>query len=168
LRASEGQMDTSSPNSAKEFQLEYSKITENIYLGSDLCSPQVCKLHEPEFEKLGVTVEISLTAELKDTPTNNVVLYSWIPVKDEEAPSVDQLDLGSEIINKAVIQGRKVYLHCRLGHGRSPTMLAAYLIRFQNMTVVDALNFIKEKRAEIHPNDKQMRALSIYAKKVKS
>lgn len=161
-------MDTISPNSAKEFQLEYSKITENIYLGSDLCSPQVCKLHEPEFKKLGVSVEISLTAELKDTPTNNVVIYAWIPVKDESSPSEDQLDLGSEIINMAVNQGRKVYLHCRLGHGRSPTMLAAYLIRYQKMAVADALEFIKQSRAEIHPNDEQMQTLSIYAKKVGS
>src|SRR3989344_9445490 len=137
-------MGKDNPNLEKEYILEYSEITENIYLGSDLCSPRVCKLHEPEFRKLGVTVEISLTAELKDTPTNNVALYSWIPVKDEEAPSVDQLDLGSEIINKAVIQGRKIYIHCRLGHGRSPTMLAAYLIRFQNMTVASALDFIRE------------------------
>jgi protein-tyrosine phosphatase len=159
-------MDKDNTDSEKEYELEYSQITENIYLGSDLCSPNVCKLHEPEFKKLGVTVEISLTAELKDTPTNNVVIYSWIPVPDEEAPSDDQLDLGTDLINKAVLQGRKVYLHCKLGHGRSPTMLAAYFVRFKKMAPDEALKAILEKRPEVHPNDLQINALRKYAKKI--
>lgn len=152
----------------QEYELEHSQITENIYLGSDLCSPQVCKLHEPEFKKLGVTVEISLTAELKDTPTDNVVIYCWIPVIDEQAPSDDQFNLGTSVINEAVLQGRKAYIHCKLGHGRSPTMLAAYFIRFQGKTMDEALLLIKQQRPEAHPNDEQIEALRKYENKLKT
>ena len=158
-------MDKDNPNSKQEYELEYSQITDNIYLGSDLCSPRVCKLHEPEFRKLGVTVEISLTAELKDTPTNNVAIYCWIPVEDKHAPSPDQFDFGTSVINEALLQKRKVYIHCRLGHGRSPIMLAAYFIRFQRMTSDEALKAIMEKRPEINPVKEQIEALNRYQRK---
>jgi len=161
-------MDKDNPNLEKEYILEYSEITENIYLGSDLCSPRVCKLHEPEFRKLGVTVEISLTAELKDTPTNNVAIYCWIPVEDKHAPSPDQFDFGTSVINEALLQKRKIYIHCRLGHGRSPTMLAAYFIRFQKTTPENALNLIKEKRPEVHLIEEQVEALNRYQRKLEA
>jgi hypothetical protein len=144
-------MDRDNTDSEKEYELEYSQITENIYLGSDLCSPRVCKLHEPEFRKLGVTVEISLTAELKDTPTNNVAIYCWIPVEDKHAPSPDQFDFGTSVINEALLQKRKVYIHCRLG--------------FQRMTSDEALKAIMEKRPEINPVKEQIEALNRYQRK---
>jgi len=146
---------------ADGFTVEYSKITEQIYLGSDLCSPEVCKLHGPVFAQLGITTEISLTAELKDTPTD-MVTYCWIPVVDNMAPSVDQFDLGTQIINTVVNQGGKIYIHCRLGHGRSPTMLAAYFIRFKGLSDKQALEFVQKGRSEAHPTQVQLEALEKY------
>lgn len=145
------------------FTLEYSRITDQIYLGSDLCSAEVCKLHEPVFKELGITVEISLTAELKDTPTD-MTTYCWIPVVDNKAPTNNQFDLAGQIINTTVEQEGKVYIHCRLGHGRSPTVLAAYFIKFKNMSDKEAVSFIQKGRPEAHPTDVQLDALEKYYK----
>jgi protein-tyrosine phosphatase len=150
----------------RQHDFDYSQITDYIYLGSDLCKGGVCLLHEEEFKKLGVSVEINLTREEKEFPPDNLDGYIWIPVIDDEAPTVDQLDLGTSIIDQSVKNKKVVYIHCRNGHGRSTTLLAAYFVRYQGMTVDEALAFIKSKRSEIHPVEKQIESLKSYIKRL--
>jgi protein-tyrosine phosphatase len=52
----------------------------------------------------------------------------------------------------------KVYIHCKHGHGRAPTLVAAYFIA-QGMSVAEALKFVKSRRPSIHPNRVQVEAL---------
>lgn len=146
-------------------ELEYSKITDQVYVGSDFCCGRDCRDHAEEFKKLGVSVEISLTAEKKEIPPDNLDLYSWMPIVDECPPTPDQFDLGVAIINQAVKNGKTVYVHCINGHGRSPTMVAAYLIRHKGMDVDEAIDFIAKKRLEVHVEDVQREALKEFAKK---
>lgn len=139
---------------------DYSKITEQIYIGSDLCQGMVCPIHGPEFEALGILVELNLSVEKKEIPPDGIDVYSWIPVPDGYAPSQEQFDIGTAIINEAIKGEKKVYIHCSNGHGRSPTMIAAYLIRYQRKSVDEAIESIREKRPEIHIEDIQKEALS--------
>ena len=83
-------------------ELEYSKVINKIYVGSDFCCGRSCKDHAEEFKKLGVSVEICLTIEKKEIPPDNLDLYAWMPIVDEYPPSPDQLDLGVAIINQSV------------------------------------------------------------------
>ena len=46
----------------------------------------------------------------------------------------------------------KVYLHCFWGWSRSPTILAAYLIKYHDMSTTEAILFIQRKR-NIRPKD---------------
>lgn len=140
----------------------YTKITDYIYIGSDLCNGDVCSIHGNEFKKLGVCTEINLSAEKKETPPDSIDAYIWLPVIDMTAPTQDQLRIGSAIINENVENGNTIYVHCKNGHGRSPTLVAAYLIRYKNLEVDEAISFIKSKRSEIHPNDEQICALEEY------
>ncbi len=144
---------------------DYSKITDNIYIGSDLCKGSVCLVHGPEFKRLGVCVELNLSAEKKEKPPDDINSYSWLPVVDGYAPSPNQFDLGTSVINQAVENGETAYVHCRNGHGRSPTMVAAYLVRYKNMSVEEAVEFIGKKRPEIHIEKAQKKALQQFAKK---
>jgi len=144
---------------------DYDRIEEFIWLGSDLCNPFVCNLHADEFKKIGVLVEISLTAEKKDTPPDNIEHYSWIPVVDDTPPNIYQLDAGTSIIHQAVLDRKPVYVHCQHGHGRSPTLVAAYYVRYRNMSARDALLYVKSRRPEIHPTRSQVEALEKYAER---
>lgn len=139
---------------------DYSKITEQIFIGSDLCKGNSCPVHGPEFEALGILVELNLSAERKEIPPDGIDIYSWLPVADGYAPTQEQLDIGTAIINEATKQGKKVYVHCKNGHGRSPTMVAAHLIRYQRKLVDEAIEFIREQRPEIHIENVQKEALN--------
>lgn len=147
-------------------EIDYSQITENIYIGSDMCKGPTCLVHSAIFKKLGVCGEVNLEVERHEDPTPGVDVYVWLPVTDGEAPTIDQLMIGSAAIAEMVNLGNTVYVHCKNGHGRSPTLVAAYLVRFKRMTVDGAIEFIKQKRPEIHVEENQIQALIQFKKEV--
>lgn len=148
-------------------KFEYSKVNDQIYLGSDFCQAGVCFLHAEEFKKLGVSVEINLSAEENELPPTGIEGYIWLPVTDGYAPSISQLAVGSSVINEAIKNQKKIYVHCKNGHGRSPTLIAAYLIRYKGYTVEEVLKFIKDKRMESHIEDSQIEKLKEFERLMK-
>jgi len=153
------------PQGGDDHSFDYSKITDNIYIGSDLCKGHVCPIHSKQFKALGVTSEINLTAEHKEIPPDHMDIYAWIPVVDQKAPSQDQLELGTSLIDQTVSKGKNIFVHCKVGHGRSPTMVAAYFIRYKGMGVEEAIATVAEKRSEIHLEDEQKVALEVFRQK---
>jgi len=147
-------------------KLDYSNITSQIIVGSDLCKGNVCPVHSDEFNKLDVCAEINLSIERKETPPESIDSYTWMPVVDGYPPNKEQLMLGTTIINEVVEKGKRIYVHCKNGHGRSPTLIAAYLIRFKGKKVAEAVEQIKKVRPEIHIEDTQLEALKEFEKAV--
>lgn len=126
-------------------QLEYNYITDGIFIGTNQC----CQTHFDE--KLiheEIEADISLEEERVDAPFG-VGFYVWIPIKNHAAPTQEQLDFAVSVLEKLVAMGKKVYVHCQNGHGRAPTVVAAYLIK-QGKGVDEATEFIGSKRPTIH------------------
>lgn len=143
---------------------DYSKITDNIYIGSDLCKGSICPVHSQDFKRLGICVEINLSDERKEIPPDDIDSFTWMPVVDGYPPNPIQMDIGTQIINTTVEQGKTVYVHCKNGHGRSPTLVAAYFIRYKGYTVDKAIALVKERREESHIEENQKKALEEFAK----
>lgn len=140
--------------------LEYNYITDGIYIGTNQC----CQTHFNEkLRDKGITADISLEEERVDTPFG-VEFYVWIPIKNHAAPTQEQLDFGVSVLEKLVGTKKKVYVHCQNGHGRAPTLVAAYLIR-KGKSVDEAIKFIKIKRPSIHLEKIQKEALIKFLKK---
>lgn len=139
--------------------LDYNEIVDGIYIGSNQC----CQVHfEKELSAKGITADISLEFERMDIPFG-VDFYLWIPVPDHHAPHHDQLVLGVEVLKVLVKMKRKVYVHCKNGHGRSPTLVAAYLIR-KGMSESEAHRLLMKARPSIHLTKEQQEALHAWEK----
>lgn len=138
--------------------LEYNYITDGIYIGTNQC----CLTHfEEGLIKDGVSADISLEEDRLDAPFG-VEFYAWIPVKNHEAPTKDQLLFGVSALEKIAAMEKKVYVHCKNGHGRAPTLVAAYLTR-RGKTPEEAVNLIKSQRPSIHLWEAQTEALKDWA-----
>lgn len=135
--------------------LEYSKITDTIYLGTNAC----CRSHfSKELIAKGVTADISLEEERLDAPFG-VEFFFWLPTKDHTPPTVNQLTIGVQTLDFFTQHNIVCYVHCKNGHGRAPTLVAAYLMRSQGFDIEQAVDFIKQQRPTIHLEESQRAAL---------
>ena len=90
----------------------------------------------------------------------------WIPLKNHAAPTKDQIEFGVAVLEKIIAMQKKVYVHCKNGHGRAPTLVAAFLIK-QGKTTDEAVRFIKSKRPSVHLTDAQIESLKVREHKFK-
>jgi len=79
-------------------------------------------------------------------------------------PTSDQLEFGVSVLEKLVLMGKKVYVHCKNGHGRAPTLVAAYLVK-NGKTPEEAEMFVKAKRPPVHLEEIQREAIRNFSKK---
>jgi protein-tyrosine phosphatase len=138
---------------------EYNQVTPYIFLGTNLC----CATHfKKSLLKKGIKADVSLEKKKLDQPFG-VEYYLWLPTTDHLAPSLKQLYIGVRFLEEVIKQKTKCYVHCQRGHGRAPTLVAAYLVA-QGRTVEEAFAFIKKKRKSVHPNKKQIARVKQFAK----
>eukprot|EP00128_Syssomonas_multiformis_P018241 Colp12_sorted_trinity150504_noHs@19511 len=65
----------------------------------------------------------------------------------------DYLHQGADFIHDCIQQKQqRVLVHCAMGVSRSCSVLVAYLVKYQNMTLLDALWLVKTKRSAVYPN----------------
>lgn len=61
---------------------------------------------------------------------------------------------------------KKIYVHCKAGHGRSVTIVVAYLIKRHNMSARDAYNHVKKIRHTVNLNKYQFDSLAGFCEKM--
>lgn len=133
---------------------EYNLITEQIYLGTNAC----CVVHFNEgLLKMGVKGDISMELERLDA-AQGAEFFLWLPVEDHHAPTMAQLRVGTHTLRELVDSGEKVYVHCRNGHGRGPSLVVAYFILLGD-DFDTAHAKVKEKRSVIHLDEGQVARL---------
>lgn len=138
----------------KHPKLDYNYITDGIFIGTNQC----CQMHfSEELLRKGITADISLEEVRLDQPFG-VKFYLWLPVKNHAAPTQEQLRVGVAVLEQLTAMKKKVYVHCKNGHGRAPTLVAAYLIK-KGKTPKEAESFIKARRPAIHLESVQRKAI---------
>lgn len=80
----------------------------------------------------GVGAIVNLCGEFCDLhqieETSGFEVY-YLPVTDEHAPDLEAMEQALDWLDEAIYLGKKVLVHCRMGHGRTGTFVAAYLLR---------------------------------------
>jgi len=112
---------------------------------------------------------ISAIVNLREAHHNDVARgiagarHLHLPTIDNTAPRLADLQRGAAFIAAEIARGGKVYVHCGVGVGRAPTLVAAYLIRSGGESPAQALQRIKHIRPFVHLTPGQRQALEGFA-----
>jgi len=124
--------------------MNYSKITDNLYIGTTPRSNDYESLHQ-----LGVNLVINMRVGLppRSDPHLPPMKTLWLPVVDSPVFPIPiwAFQKGVVAALKVIDQGGVVYAHCSQGRHRGPAMGACILIA-QGMPVEDAMQLIKQQR----------------------
>jgi hypothetical protein len=115
---------------------------------------------EHQLRPLGIRSVLDLTSEFIETRfLRQVEAYCCIPLLDNSAPSAGELELALGFIRDRLPQG-PVYVHCALGHGRSATVVLAYLVATQVRNSLDeALALVHAKRPGVRLTGPQLKSV---------
>lgn len=121
----------------------FSEIRDNIYIGN-IAGAYWASI-ENDFD-----VVINVSTDIPNYHPENIE-YRNVIVEDN-CTKKDFLNMESQLeeivdyIHSKVQENKKILVHCRVGAQRSCTIVAAYLIRYHNMSVCTSVYFIKQKR----------------------
>ncbi|MEE4243581.1 MAG: dual specificity protein phosphatase family protein [Desulfopila sp.] len=88
--------------------------------------------HLDHLKSEGIDAIMNLCAEycdLHDIEAGHGFEVYYLPVEDEETPQLQALDKALDWLDESIYLGKKVYVHCRYGIGRTGTIISAYLLR---------------------------------------
>lgn len=114
----------------------------------------------------GIDAIVNLCAEYSDLheiEESSGFEVFFLPVDDETAPGMAQMETGLEWLDEAIYLGKKVLVHCRHGIGRTGTFVTAYLLR-RGFSMNEAGKMLKTTRAN-PTNFSQWWLLRKYGKK---
>ena len=80
----------------------------------------------------GIDAIVNLCAEFSDLheieEAKGFEVY-YLPIWDETAPDMEEMEKGLAWLDEAIYLGKKVLVHCRHGIGRTGTFVTSYLLR---------------------------------------
>lgn len=142
--------------------LRHSQITANLFLGGQYNLTGLKKL-----KAIGVTAIINMRMHsIYQAAQYEGFNYLHLPTIDNTAPLLQDLIKGAAFAHDEIKNGGKVYIHCRQGLGRGPTMAIAYLLKM-GATYEDAFATVKKTRTFINPRPEQierLKELEVYFK----
>lgn len=95
----------------------------------------------------------------RDFYDRHAINYRRLEVLDATVPGDEFLTEGADWINEQIQDGRTVLVHCAKGRGRSATLVAAYLMRFESVPYEDCQKLMKEARPLVKLEDRHRRRL---------
>ncbi len=138
------------------------KIIDRLYLGNSYNARDFYSLED---NNIGLIVNSSPCV-----PNYFIDYFDYfnVNVKDIEGQNMlIHLEKVVEYMNDylSLNSDKSIFVHCFMGCSRSVTIIIAYLIRYNNFRLRDAMNFIKEKRDIVNLNKDFFNQLVEYEKK---
>ena len=94
----------------------------------------------------GVKSIVTVREEPLDDEWVKDVKYLHIMSNDMGVPEFVDLGSAVDFIHRRITNNEPVMVHCLAGMGRTGTILACYLVKYQNMSADEATQKIREER----------------------
>ena len=139
----------------------------NVLLGRVLCvrhwwdevHPQVILGARPfrcdvaKLANLGVGGVVNTCEEFRgpiDLYQQHSIAEFWIPTVDFTHPSLFDVQRAVQFMEQQMARGKKVYVHCKAGRGRSATVVCCWLIKSQGLTPEAAQQILSARRPHVN------------------
>ncbi len=152
----------------------WTPITDKIILGGI-----PLKNHAQQLKQNGITHILTLLQPFEQVPglitplcaktiKNQQIENKILVCQDFEGVPVEIINQAVEYMHHALLQeGKKIYVHCKAGRGRSTSIVVAYLLKYgcdgmQFTTYDEAYAFVKSKRAKVNLKPHQRKTIEDY------
>ena len=136
-----------------------------IFLGSQLAAGKrafdaLKATHPP------ITGIVNCTNVFPNYFQNDGIEYCNVAVNDECGSNLLlYMEGASQFIERHVAIGGSVLVHCQMGISRSSSIVIAYLIRFHQMTLDEAYEYVSRRRPMICPNPGFWHQLGVFERR---
>ncbi|XP_015832988.1 dual specificity protein phosphatase 10 isoform X2 [Tribolium castaneum] len=125
-----------------------SRVLPFLYLGNSKNAADLSCLQD-----LGTTCVLNVTPQLAGYHETCGITYKQIPATDNGHQNLKQyFEEAFEFIEEARNNGLRVLVHCQAGISRSATIAIAYIMKYKQMSMVEAYKLVKACRPIISPN----------------
>lgn len=119
---------------------DVNEIIPNLWLGN-------CKAaYDKGFlMKYNIKYIITIMENFEEPFRLNCITYFIIPMNDKKLCSKNMINIfesTTDFIFKALKENSPILVHCKRGHHRSASVIAAYLIKYLKINYVVAINYI--------------------------
>ena len=94
----------------------------------------------------GVKSIVTIREEPLDDDWIKNVNYLHVMSNDMGVPEFDDLTFAVDFIHQRLNDEEPVMVHCLAGQGRTGTILASYLVKYENMSADEAIEKVREIR----------------------
>lgn len=96
-------------------------------------------------------------------------MFTYKTINADDLPSYDlspYFEEAADWIHQSLQVGTGVLVHCHMGISRSTTLLLAYLMKYEGLSLTEALSQVRTLRPIVNPNSGFMQQLRKYELKL--
>ncbi len=106
-------------------------------------------------KSLGIRAVVNLCEEFdghRSAMTECGIIQLHLPTYDYHCPSRAKLLCGVEFMSEQINAGRKIYVHCKAGRGRSATLVLCFLMTTRGISAKEAEDIVRKSRLQVDGN----------------